>query len=318
MAEAWTHHLTASYQKDWWRESKPLRLLKIVEGGTDDPGRLEGWPPGWGEHKARRQRLAACAFARLAAHTLTPADARCIPQAERWAYNDGYPSMMAREYQRQITNGVSDQERFEVILTAPDPAFAAVTAYKRARQLLMADWKDNISGGTSKANELDFVRDLEFFAGAVIRDIFGDPTGDAPHQDSVTGWVDARVYGMALDVSQEYRRLKPVIDGRNNVVLTRYAHPRELTAILADLCEEAGCADAAVLNHLRGSLMCSVCKGKGAWKTKVGLSGDLGGTAYCGSCDGRGWERFISCAMGCHVLDAILHAGRGKRFNRGG
>ena len=59
--------------------------------------------------------------------------------------------------------------------------------------------------------------------------------------------------------------------------------------ILADAIEEAGCTDAAILNHLRGLTACPDCLGSGTEADDSG--GNVGVVRWCRGCGGRGWVR---------------------------
>jgi hypothetical protein len=76
-------------------------------------------------------------------------------------------------------------------------------------------------------------------------------------------------------------------------------------AVLSDALEEAGCADAPILGHLRGRQTCAWCRGAGAG---LEMFQDIPvWVDECSQCGGAGWTPVrVGHARGCFVVDALL------------
>lgn len=87
-------------------------------------------------------------------------------------------------------------------------------------------------------------------------------------------------------------------------------------AVLSDALEEAGCADAYILRHLRGEEVCPECLGEpskplmGGGMMRIGSGPPMRVTSaaiVCDRCLGKGLiAKRGPCYRGCHVVDRLL------------
>lgn len=88
----------------------------------------------------------------------------------------------------------------------------------------------------------------------------------------------------------------------NGVLVPRTEPQWDMTPILADALEEAGCTEAAILDHLRGNEPCPHCNGDGA--RFYDEDDRLQCKQRCDDCNGTG-KRPVKHVRGCWVVELL-------------
>lgn len=89
----------------------------------------------------------------------------------------------------------------------------------------------------------------------------------------------------------------------NNGYVTRAEPQWEMMPILGDALEEAGCAEAAILDHLRGTEPCPHCDGEGA--RFYDEDDRLQCKQRCDDCNGTG-KRLVRHVKGCWCVELLM------------
>jgi hypothetical protein len=126
----------------------------------------------------------------------------------------------------------------------------------------------------------------------LLREIFGNPFHPVAVDAAWRGWNNGTIVRLAQAAYEERQLPCGLLDNAR-------------LAVLADALEEAGCASARILEHLRGRQQCSWCQGQ-----PTGIENFRGVALWvdeCSNCGGTGWTSLeTEHVRGCHMLDAIL------------
>jgi hypothetical protein len=169
----------------------------------------------------RKVRLFACACCRLVWPRLAAASRTAVETAERFADGETTRSALTRK-QNEAWELVNRQEEKSA------DEFAATIAWQAAFRITEAD-PDTFLRRASRAMGR---RNARATLLALLRDVFGNPFRPPAVDPAWLSWQDGTVTNLA----------RSIYDGR----------AFERLPILGDALEEAGCADAGLLEHCRG------------------------------------------------------------------
>jgi hypothetical protein len=207
-----------------------------------------------GRASERKLRLFACACCRQVWHLLTDERSRrAVEVAE--GYADGLSSLSGLIRAYQTGGGVPNSAAARAATWAADAASNSLSAARSAvDEVTGATTEERLRRAASEAREagqaVGNLWDKEVWAGAraieagpladLLRDIIGNPLRPLAVDPAWLAWQDSTVHRLAQGAYEEGRSPAGWLD------------PARL-AILADALEEAGCTDADLLSHLRGS-----------------------------------------------------------------
>jgi hypothetical protein len=202
-------------EAEWLACTDPAPMLGLLHGKASE----------------RKLRLFACAFARLIIARVYFGDVVRWPVETAERYADGLASLEELWSQHsQTRHGVRDMQRFgfELLGIQGEPPRDYLLAARAT--------EPSLSGLEQRLCDVMSWKETVPLAPVLLREIFGNPF--RPGALDAT-WLTPTVTGLATAAYDERALPSGELD-------------RQRLAVLADGLEDAGCADADLLGHLRG------------------------------------------------------------------
>jgi hypothetical protein len=211
--------------RTWLTCTDPQKMLASLRAG--------------GGMSDRKPRLLACACARNVWDRLrSPACARAVGVAERFADGEVGPNELARAY-RSAWKAV---QRLARILQqwSSEKRTLEIAPNRVAWAAALADASLAAHNALNLHAVLDQPSRIRPWQCSLLREIFGNPFAARPVLDPAwLAWREGVVARLARAAYEERDPERGTLDSAR-------------LAVLADALEEAGCADAELLGHLRG------------------------------------------------------------------
>jgi hypothetical protein len=207
-------------EAEWLASTDPEAMLRFLDGRASD----------------RKLRLFACACCRRVWHLLTDPDSRrAVEVSERFADRSAGPRELAAALVRVATRDQAAhlaasrkpaETVWEACAATIELAVDAATRDAEAAAVGPAAW-DRVQADANRARAVE-----AGLAAGLLREVVGNPFRRPGVAPSVLAWHGGTVPRLARTIYDEHRFGD--------------------LPVLADALEEAGCADAEILAHLRG------------------------------------------------------------------